>query len=84
MNIDKKFISWVAGLSIVIGGVLATAEDRWNQEQQVEAAKKAGNGTAYLMYATVVNGLKRDVKRLKLKITKTPEDKLDIEDLEDE
>jgi len=83
MTIDKKFISWVAGLSLVIGGVLATAEDRWNQQQQVEAAKKAGNGTAYLMYATVVKGLKRDVKRLKLK-AKTLEDNLNIEELQDE
>jgi len=84
MNIDRKFISWVAGLPIVIGGVLATAEDRWNQQQQVEAAKKAGNGTAYLMYATVVNGLNRNVRRLTLKETKTPEDKLNIKEMEQE
>ena len=84
MTIDKKFLSWVAAFSIVIGGVLATAEDRWNQEQKVEAAKKAGNGTAYLMYSTVVKGLKRDAKRLRLKVSMTIEDKVEIEDLEEE
>jgi len=91
MNIDRKFISWVFGIICATTVTLVVAEDRWNQQQelavakeQIKAAKKAGNGTAYLMYATVVNGLKRDVKRLKLKITKTPEDNLDIEDLEQE
>lgn len=84
MNIDRKFISWVFGIVCATVVTLAVAEDRWNQKQQVEAAKKAGNGTAYLMYSTVVKGLKRDARHLRLKVSMTIEDKVEIEDLEEE
>ncbi len=84
MSIDRKFLSWVFGIVCATVVTLVVAEDRWNQQQQVEAAKKAGNGTAYLMYDTVVKGLKRDARRLRLKVPKTQEDKVEIEDLEEE
>ena len=77
MNIDKKFAGWVFGIVSTTLVTFVVAEERWNQANEVRS-------TSYLMYSTVVSGLKRDLNRIKLKKELTQQDKIEIDELKAE